>query len=91
MASFLVGIFREESDYLAVIDGWGNVRSPTLRGVREEAKRLVREIVDGVFPPRTRIEKAEGIEILRLRLERIRLETPLNDECGPKQRNPSRN
>ena len=31
-------------------------------------KRFVREIVDGAFPPRTRIEQAEGIEILRLRL-----------------------
>jgi hypothetical protein len=29
----------------------------------------VREIVDGAFPPRTHIERAEGIEILRLRLE----------------------
>ena len=69
MAPFLVRIFREQTDYLAVVDGWGTVRSPTLRGVREEAKRLVREIVDGAFPPRTRIEQAEGIEILRLRLE----------------------
>jgi hypothetical protein len=69
MAPFLVRIFREESDYLAVVDGWGTVRSPTLRGVREEEKRLVRAIVDGAFPPRTRIERAEGIEILRLRLE----------------------
>ena len=59
MASFLVRIFREQTDYLAVVDGWGTVRSPTLRGVREEAKRLVREIVDGAFPPRTRIEQDE--------------------------------
>ena len=38
------------------------------RGPRggEEA---VREIVDGAFPPRTCIERAEGVEILRLRLE----------------------
>ena len=76
IASFLVRIFREQNDYLAVVDGWGTVRSPTLRGVREEAKRLVREIVDGAFPPRTRIEKAEGIEILQLRLE-VREETAL--------------
>ncbi len=69
MAAFVVRIFREQSDYLAVVDGWGTVRSPTLRGVREEAKRLVREIVDGAFPPRTVAEQAEGIEILRLRLE----------------------
>lgn len=69
MASFLVRIFREQSDYLAVVDGRGTVRSPTLRGVREEAKRLVREIVNGAFPPRTRIEQAGGIEMLRLRLE----------------------
>ena len=69
MSSFLVRIFREQSDYLAVVDGWGTVRSSTLRGVREEAKRLVREIVDGAFPPRTRIEQAEGIEVLRLHLE----------------------
>ena len=69
MASFLVRVFREDSDYLAVVDGWGTMRAPTFRGVREEAKRLVREIVDGAFPPRTRIEEAEGIEILRLRLE----------------------
>ena len=69
MASFLVRIFREQSDYLAVVDGWGTVRSPTLRGVREEAKRLVLELVDGAFPPTTRIEQAEGMEILRLRLE----------------------
>ena len=62
MASFIVRIFREQSDYLAVVDGWGTVRSPTLRGIREEAKRLVREIVDGAFPPRTRIVQAEGIE-----------------------------
>ncbi len=41
----------------------------TLREVREEAKQLVREVVDGAFPPRTRIEPAEGIETLRLRLE----------------------
>jgi hypothetical protein len=68
MASFLVRIFREQTDYLAVVDGWGTVRSPTLRGVREEAKRLVCAIVDGAFPPRTRIEQTEGIEILRLRL-----------------------
>ena len=68
MASFLVRIFHQESDYLAVVDGWGTVRAPTLRGVREEAKRLVRELVDGAFPPRTRIEQAEGIEILRLQL-----------------------
>jgi hypothetical protein len=69
MASFLVRIFREQSDYLAVVDGWGAVRSSTLRGVREEAKRFVREIVDGAFPPRTHIERGEGIEVLRLRLE----------------------
>ncbi len=69
MASFLVRIFREKSDYLAVIDGWGTVRSRTLRGVREEAKRLVREIVDGAFPSRSRIERGEGMEVLRLRLE----------------------
>ena len=69
MASFLIRIFREVSDFLAVVDGWGTVRSPTLRGVREEAKRLVRDIIDGAFPPRTRIEQSEGIEILRLRLE----------------------
>lgn len=79
MASFLVRIFREQSDYLAVVDGWGTVRSPTLRGVREEAKRLVREIVDGAFPPRTHIEQAEGIEILRLRLE-VREESSLKSE-----------
>ena len=60
MASFLVRIFREQSDYLAVVDGWGSVRSPTLRGVREEAKRLVREILDEAIPPTTRIEHAEG-------------------------------
>jgi hypothetical protein len=69
MASFLVRIFREQSDYLAVVDGWGTARAPTLRGVREEAKAVVRAFVDGAFPPRTRIEQAEGIEILRLRLE----------------------
>jgi hypothetical protein len=69
MASFLVRIFREQSDYLAVVDGWGTVRSPTLRGVRTEAKRLVRAIMDGAFPHRTSIEQAEGVEILRLRLE----------------------
>ena len=63
MASFLVRIFREKDDYLAVVYGWGTVRSPTLCRVRENAKRLVREIVDGAFPPRTRIEQAEGIEI----------------------------
>jgi hypothetical protein len=68
MTSFLVRIFREESDYLAVVDGWGTVRSPTLRGVREEAKALVRAIVDGAFPPRSHIEQAEGVEILRLRV-----------------------
>ena len=81
MASFLVRIFREQSDYLAVVDGWGTVRSPTLRGVREEAKRLVREIVDGAFPPRTRIERMGGIEILHLRLE-IQKEAARDiDEC----------
>jgi hypothetical protein len=69
MASFLVRIFRERTDYLAVVDGWGTVRSPTLCGVREEAKRLVRAIVDGAFPPRTNIDQAEGVEILRLCLE----------------------
>jgi hypothetical protein len=69
VASFLVRIFREQSDFLAVVDGWGTVRSPTLRGVREEAKGLVREIVDGAFPPRSHIEQAEGIEVLRLRLD----------------------
>lgn len=69
MASFLIRVFREESGYLAVVDGWGTVRSPTLLGVREEAKRLVREIVDGAFPSRSHIEQAGGIEILRLRLE----------------------
>lgn len=69
MASFLVRIFREQSDYLAVVDGWGTVRSSSLRGVGEEAKRFVREIVDGAFRTRSRIEQAEGIEILRLRLE----------------------
>jgi hypothetical protein len=68
MASFLVRTFREQSDYLAVVDGWGTVRAPTLRGVREEAKALVRAIVDGAFPPRSHIERAEGVEILRLRL-----------------------
>ena len=69
MASFLVRILREKNGYLGVVDGWGTVRPPTLRGARQEAKRLAREIVDGAFPPRTRIEQAEGIEILRLRLE----------------------
>jgi hypothetical protein len=51
------------------VDSWGTVRSPTLRGVREEAKRLVREIVDGAFLPRSCIEHAEGVETLWLRLE----------------------
>jgi hypothetical protein len=69
VASFLVRIFREQSDFMAVVDGWGTVRSPTLRGVREEATRLIREIVDGAFPPRFLIEQAEGIEILRLLLD----------------------
>ena len=69
MASFLVRVFREQNDYLAAVDGRGTVRSPTLRGVREQAKKLVRELVDGAFPARTRIEQAEGIEILRLQLE----------------------
>ena len=69
MASFLVRIFREQSDYLAVVDGWGTVRSPTLRGVREEAKHLVRQVVDGAFPPRTCVEQAEGLNELRERLE----------------------
>ena len=69
MASFLARIFRQETDYLAVVDGWGTDRSPTLRGAREEAKQLVREIVDGAFPPRTRIEPVESIEALRRRLE----------------------
>ena len=53
MASFLVRIFRQEKDYLAVVDGWETVRSPTLHGDREEAKKLVREIVDGAATPRT--------------------------------------
>ena len=50
-----------------VLDGearpWWNL---SLRG---EAKRFVREVADGAFPPRTRIERAEGIEVHRLRLE----------------------
>lgn len=79
MASFLVRIFREQNDYLAVVDGWGTVRAPTLRGVREEAKRLVREVVDGAFPSRSHIEQADGIEILRLRLE-VRDESSLKSE-----------
>ena len=66
MASFLVRIFLERSDYLAVVDGWGTVRSPTLRGVRAEAKRHVREIVDRALPLRTRIERVECFEMLRL-------------------------
>jgi hypothetical protein len=69
VASFLVRIFREKTGYLAVVDGWGTVQSPTLRGVREEAKSFVRGIVDGAFPPRTILEQGEGIEVLRLRLE----------------------
>jgi hypothetical protein len=69
MTSFLVCIFREQSDYLAVVDGWGTVRSPTLRGVREETKRRVRGFVDGVFPPRTRIGQA-------------RFEGAANGQCG---------
>ena len=68
IASFLVRVFREQDDYLAVVDGWGTVRSPTLCGAREEAKRLFRELVDGAFPPRRQMEQAEGFEILRLRL-----------------------
>ena len=82
MASFLVRIFREKDDYLAVVDGWGTVRSPSLCGVREEAKRLVREIVDGAFPPRSRIEQADRIEVLRLRLE-VQED---NGECDGKRR-----
>ena len=89
MASFLVRIFHDKDGYLAVVDGWGTVRSPTLRGVREEAKRCVREIVDGAFPPRTHIEQAEGVEVLRLRLE-VREEVapqegppPLAEKGGP--------
>ena len=61
----------EQSEYLAAVDGWGTVRSPMRRGVREEAKRLVREIFDGVFPPRARNEQVEGIEVLRLWLSRL--------------------
>lgn len=38
MASSLARIFRAQSDSLAIADGWGTVRSPMLRGVREEAK-----------------------------------------------------
>ncbi len=89
MASFLVRIFREQTHYLAVVDGWGTVRSPTLRGVGEETKRCAREIVDGAFPPRTHIEQAEGIEVLRLWLE-VREEVapqegppPLAEKGGP--------
>lgn len=37
------------------------MRSPTPRGVRKEAMRLVREIVDGAFPARSRIEQTEGM------------------------------
>ncbi len=75
-------ILREQSDYLAVVEGWGTVRSPTLRGVREEAKRYAREIVDGACPPRSRIERAEGIEILRLRLE-------VREEVAPQEGPPA--
>ncbi len=50
--------------------GWGGTRrSPAPFGVCKEARLHVSEIVDEAFPPRTRIEQAEGIEILRLRLE----------------------
>ena len=41
----------------------GTIRLSTFQGVREEAKRLVRETVDGAFPPRTRIEQGEGVEV----------------------------
>jgi len=69
VASFLVRIFRDQSGYLGVIDGWGSVQGSTLSEVREEARNLVREIVAGAFPPRTRIEIGDGVEVLRLRLE----------------------
>ena len=61
MALVLVRIFREQNDYLVVVDGRVTVRPPTLRGVRES--------VDGAFSPRSCTEQAERIEILRLRLE----------------------
>lgn len=69
MASFLVRIFREQSDYRAVVVGWGTVRSPTLRVVREEVRKFVRAIVGGPFSPRTNIERGERVEVLRIRLE----------------------
>jgi hypothetical protein len=34
VVSFLVGIYLEQDDYLAVADGWGTVCSSTLRGTR---------------------------------------------------------
>ena len=64
---------RKPRSEIAVVDGRGTDRSPTRRGVRE--------IVDGAFPPRTRIERAEGVEILRLRLE-VREESPQEAAAG---------
>ncbi len=69
MAQFLVRIFRDRGDFLAVVDGWGTVRSPTLQAVREEAKKLVHEIINGAFHPRSAMDRKDGIEVLRLRLE----------------------
>jgi hypothetical protein len=36
--------------------------APTLRGVRAEAKRLVRKIIDGAFPSGSQVEQAVGVE-----------------------------
>jgi hypothetical protein len=69
MAELAVRIYREETGFLAVMDGWGTVRGRTLKEVIDNSRALLQDIVTAAFPDRPRIDPAGASLVVRFSVE----------------------
>ena len=59
MAQFAVRIYRQkEGGYVGTMDGWGEVKGPTLAETVRLAKQTFSIVVNGAFPDRMGIDPA---------------------------------
>ncbi len=63
MAQFAVRIYRDDSAYRGVVDGWGVAQGRTFREVIRESRKMLMTVLDGAFPDRSGIDPA-GAELV---------------------------
>lgn len=73
MAQFAVRIYRQKGEgYVGTMDGWGEVKGPTLAEAVRLAKQTFSIVVDGAFPDRTGIDPAGADLIVWFEIELCR-------------------